>query len=504
MGTGYQITDDLIVTSRHVVRPQNRQDAYRISYAWAFGPEGKKGVWTPGEEDQSVVWENEKLDVALLRQKAPDWLMKDERPAIISHNPPRGLEKWTARGFPIFGRNEPWKESLGLDGTMSALPDGEDLFDLTEGSGFPDDAYWHGASGTPVCRGATEEIVGILNVTWNRAGGRRLRATPTCRLFADPTFAAFFGSPQAEARRAECAAAVAKALDKSDLALRMIAAAFDLDANASSFETAKRLTGFGDVAAITGKLRDVHDKLKGDLAAAGKDGAPLSSEARAAIEAAAQWLVPFLCEGHLDIHALRDQVHGAARIVDLPCAITSIAEIYIAAIEQRTTAFWPREGEADWPQGKRHLPWREPPFEGMVQLAKDRTAIHEMFGEKLAVGVVSLYEARVRLDDFMIKNLAYAVGMPKDPKARKRFAARELENQAKGKFRRYLVCRIPMDDWARRAAIEDALTDIARDYPALIIARLYEGGGAPDPRDLEFWDFKDLLPLQSDEPLGPR
>ncbi len=88
-----------------------------------------------------------------------------------------------------------------------------------------------------------------------------------------------------------------------------------------------------------------------------------------------------------------------------------------------------------------------------MQLAKDRTAIHEMFGEKLAVGDVTLDEARVRLDDFMIKNLAYAVGMPKEPKIRQRFAAGELENQAKGKFRRYLVCRIPMDDRARRAAI---------------------------------------------------
>src|SRR3954471_7925969 len=70
MGTGYQITDELIITSRHVVRPPNRQLNYRISCAWAFGPEGKKGIWTSNlspEGNDPIVWENEGLDVALLR-----------------------------------------------------------------------------------------------------------------------------------------------------------------------------------------------------------------------------------------------------------------------------------------------------------------------------------------------------------------------------------------------------------------------------------------------------
>lgn len=500
IGTGYQITDDLIVTSRHVVRPKWRQINYPISFLWAFGPDGKKGVWAPdqffrtGENNKDpVAWESEKLDVALLRQKAPDWLMKDDRRAYLSRNPPRGLEEWSARGFPIIKRDAPWMDSLSLDGKMSTLPDREVFFDLTEASGFPSDEYWHGASGTPVCRGATEEIVGILNVTRNRTGGHRLRATATCRLFSDPDFAAHFSRPDDEVRRRECAEAVAKALGKCALAVRTIASAFELDANSTAIGVARHVLGFDDVAIVTGKLREVYDEFGQNIETADKDSAQSSKEAREAIEAAVQWLVPFLCEGHVDVHTLRDKVQGTARIIDLPCAITSVAEIYIAAVERRTTAFWPREGQADWPQGKRHLPWRDPPFEGMVQLAKDRTAVHEMFSEKLAAGDVGLNEARVRLDDFMIKTLAHATGLPKD---RKKYAARELESQAKRNFRRYLVCRIPMDDTARRDAIEGTLAEISQDYPALIIARLYEGSGAPEARDEEFWDFKDMLPLQ--------
>jgi hypothetical protein len=505
IGTGYQITDDLIVTSRHVVRPEGRQIKYPISFLWAFGPDGKKGVWAPDqrteEKDKTkdpVVWESEKLDVALLGQKAPDWLMKDDRKAYLSRNPPRGLEKWSARGFPIIKRDAPWLDSVELDGKMSALPDGEVFFDLTEESGFPSDEYWHGASGTPVCRGATEEIVGILNVTRNRTGGHRLRATATCRLFSDPEFAAHFRRPDDEARRRECAEAVAKALGKSAFTVRKIATAFGLDANATEVDVARHLVGFDDVATVTGKLRDVYDALGQDIATADKDSAQSSKEAREAIAIAVQWLVPLLSEGHINVQALRDTLDSPLKIIDLPCAITSVAEIYIAAVERRTTAFWPREGQADWPQGKRHLPWRDPPFEGMVQLAKDRHAIQDMFSEKLAMGAVGPDVARTHLDDFMIKTLTPHAGLPGDRDRRKKFAARELESQARRNPRRYLVCRIPLDDQVKRAAIEITLTEIARDYPALIIARLYEGNGAPEARDEEFWDFKDILPLQDD------
>jgi hypothetical protein len=241
----------------------------------------------------------------------------------------------------------------------------------------------------------------------------------------------------------------------------------------------------------------VYGELGKCIATADAESAESLREARRAIEVAVQWLVPCICEGHVDIHALRDKVQGAARIIDLPCAITSIAEIYIAAVERRTTEFWPRDGQADWPQGKRHLPWRDPPFEGMTSLTDERAAIHEMFGAKLAVGDIGLDEARVRLDDFMVKTLAYSAGLPRDPIRRKKIAARELESQAKGNFRRYLVCRIPIDDTVRRKATEDNLEEIARDYPALVIVRLYEGAEA---RDEEFWDFKDMLPLQGDGP----
>jgi hypothetical protein len=329
IGTGYQITEDLIVSSRHVVRPGRRQIEYPISFLWAFGPDGRKGVWTlgerTGEKDKNkdpVVWESEMLDVALLGQKAPNWLMKDDRRAYLSSNPPRGLEKWAARGFPIIKRDAPWMDSVGLDGKMSALPDGEIFFDLTEESGFPSDEYWQGASGTPVCRGATEEIVGILNVTRNRTGGHRLRATATCRLFSDPEFAAHFSRPDDDVRRRECAEAVAKALGKCALVARKIATAFGLDANSTALDTARHVIGFDDVAIVTGKLREVYDELGQNIATADKDSAQSSKEAREAIEAAVQWLVPYLCEGHVDVHTLRDKVQGATRVIDLPCAIS--------------------------------------------------------------------------------------------------------------------------------------------------------------------------------------
>ena len=385
---------------------------------------------------------------------------------------------------------------------MHALPDGQDFIDLSEVYGFPKEDYWEGASGAPICRGDSEEIVGILQIVRNNTGGHRLRATAACRLFDIPELAPLFHKPESVERRRQFVEGATKALAKSVLAVRELAQECGLDRNADARAVAENLAALESVPESSKKLRAVYDQIRSWTYGAEDQKKSELKEAREAIETAVQWIVPCLCNKHIDINSLQAKLSGELKIIDLPCVISTVAEIYIAFVERRSTAYRPREGEADWPEGIHHMPWRDPPFEGMDELISGRSDLHDLFGNKLAAGDIECQVATSRLDDFMIRTLAYSAAFPKDKTYRKKRAARELESQAKNNFRRYLLCRIPADNGSRRKELEDMLAAIATDYPAMVIVRLYTGSGVPEPRDDEFDDFKSTLPLASDQQGG--
>ncbi len=56
-GTGYPLSDDLILTSRHVVEPENRDRQAKIRIQWYFDKPtgGEPTGWIPIEKDD-LVW----------------------------------------------------------------------------------------------------------------------------------------------------------------------------------------------------------------------------------------------------------------------------------------------------------------------------------------------------------------------------------------------------------------------------------------------------------------
>src|SRR5512144_1200819 len=72
VGTGYPVTEDLILTSRHVVEPENRDDRAQILVRWFHDQpaNGKSPGWIP---ITALVWTGQgNLDVALIRCPRPE------------------------------------------------------------------------------------------------------------------------------------------------------------------------------------------------------------------------------------------------------------------------------------------------------------------------------------------------------------------------------------------------------------------------------------------------
>ena len=78
VGTGYPLTDDLILTSRHVVVPENRDQRGKIRLRWFYDKPADAGApaWIPIDEDDLVWVGKGDLDAALVRCRRPQSLRR--------------------------------------------------------------------------------------------------------------------------------------------------------------------------------------------------------------------------------------------------------------------------------------------------------------------------------------------------------------------------------------------------------------------------------------------
>lgn len=97
IGTGYPVTNDLILTSRHVVQPENRDDAKPIRIKWFYAKDKPSDWISIGQDD--LVWTGEKnLDAALIRCQRPESLRKFPFGRLTERKPTDG-ERWQSSGF---------------------------------------------------------------------------------------------------------------------------------------------------------------------------------------------------------------------------------------------------------------------------------------------------------------------------------------------------------------------------------------------------------------------
>src|SRR4051812_21369871 len=86
MGTGYFVTDDLVLTANHVVDMKSTKIEVR--------PEQNPG-WKPAD---AVIWRNVTLDAALIRVR--HGLTMERPPVSWAESVPDGNVEWTTTAYP--------------------------------------------------------------------------------------------------------------------------------------------------------------------------------------------------------------------------------------------------------------------------------------------------------------------------------------------------------------------------------------------------------------------
>ncbi|MCI5138153.1 MAG: hypothetical protein D3922_07000, partial [Candidatus Electrothrix sp. AR1] len=185
IGTGYPVAEDLILTSRHTVKPE--QGTGQIQVRWHHLTDENapdKGWITLAVED--IVWEGEgELDAVLLHCPHPEkaqgkgWdLIADKKPSVA--------KVWHSLGFSNATRYDNLLEPDNVSGTTESMADQADNFVLNVTSEPEDPAMWKGVSGMPVF--VDTEILGVVRSVPENFNGKKLYAVPTWKMFLDDAF----------------------------------------------------------------------------------------------------------------------------------------------------------------------------------------------------------------------------------------------------------------------------------------------------------------------------
>lgn len=182
-GTGYLITEDLILTARHVVYEGKPK---QIEVRLGKPIEGETSHWV--EADQKPVWENEKYDTAVIRitkpvsweVPLPDWNEND-----LEVGAP-----WKSSAYPdasAYSKGEYIEHnSSGLYGTLLKDSADEQVIPELELGVDYEAKWWNGISGSPVFM--KEKLVGIIKTSLPNYGEKRLAATPVKLLLKESSF----------------------------------------------------------------------------------------------------------------------------------------------------------------------------------------------------------------------------------------------------------------------------------------------------------------------------
>jgi|GEM_PF-1915740 len=187
IGTAYPISETLVLTARHVVRPgpgrPARDPDSSIQVRWhVFQDATPDGGWYSIEDD-AIVWCGAgDLDAALVRVPRPP----EARGHLdLTDIVPQAHMPYEAAGFPRGGRRNDRRTKLSFSGTMEAMGAQDRTFDVYVTRDFRAPRGWCGASGMPIVH--DDKIIGLAaEVPTGMTNS--LTCIPACRLLADAGF----------------------------------------------------------------------------------------------------------------------------------------------------------------------------------------------------------------------------------------------------------------------------------------------------------------------------
>lgn len=155
IGTGYPISDSLLITARHVVLFEDRDCTQPIKIEWPDIKFENNESYTVTVSNDDIVYDGKKkVDLALIRCRIPEH--PPVSPLILSTIFPKAHDQWASYGFARIGKDQAsnTREKISLLGTFHPPNSSNHKIQLKNESDALEKAGWCGVSGAPVFQGA--------------------------------------------------------------------------------------------------------------------------------------------------------------------------------------------------------------------------------------------------------------------------------------------------------------------------------------------------------------
>lgn len=486
VGTGYPITDDLILTARHVVEPTNRNRQEPILVRWFYDEPttGKPPVWIPIKEKDDLVWKGKgNLDAALIRCPRPAHLRGFSLPRLTGRKPTQG-DCWESSGFARANKRAEVREPGEFGGTVRTMAQAASYFEIIENAEPIAEEQWMGVSGMPVFVGS--EILGVVKHVTRNYKGKKLKAVPTWRLLRDDSFKKWLGGDEAAERRQRASEILHRLLTGHDEMARDFAAGLGISSanmppcRAQVVEKLLNDTSQEDLFHLA---YSVQEKRREKRDQAGMKG----------VEQLLLAVLPAIYNPAFVADVCRCQGDPHAIPIGLPTELKTLAEIIMAGADGRAARFWPKPDKDYFPIGIPCLP--APPECG-------RDADGNVFERGFLNNLLQSFEdgdERFAEDFHIYLKTRFIQRDLRNPRARdaeeklRRMVAHKLAVQAEqDHVTHYFIAE--MNEGNPEATVKQRalLEQLKRDFPAIAFLRLL-GGEEMDVEYARYLEFVRLL-----------
>ena len=340
IGTGIPVGHDLILTARHVVRPQGRGSG-RIHLKFWYS--AKAAGWQEAASDHElIVWECETHDVAILRHPVPE----DIGACLISGTGYRSHDQWESEGFPAAARRNGEITPAPFIGKILARADEETFHEADTNSKKPQALeQWGGASGMPIV--VEGSIVGVAVHVEDGFGTGQIKFAPIWRIWRDnELFKQFFIPDQLLVSAKRRLKRALSNLAKVPLALECVQEAVDgewsNDDHAANVELLLACRHSDFVPRVNRCVADYE----------------LSGDSFRALAKFMSCLAPVLFAQKGVLATQAHETSGNAVVIEAPIATLTMAELLLAWASGRNAEFEPRRMSKQFPPGTHWIPLR--------------------------------------------------------------------------------------------------------------------------------------------------
>ncbi|MEO1017562.1 MAG: hypothetical protein AAFY56_07700 [Pseudomonadota bacterium] len=465
IGTGYPVSERLILTARHNVIFEGRDFGEKLEIGWAdFDGDIRKRVWSQPAY-ATIKWQGPKdLDVVLLECEGPcprnEW-------GTLSDTRLSSTQSCDLRGFAAAAAKRPDQTWDDFSGNAVKPGHGERHFTIEANVGVSDDEYWRGVSGAPVF--VDGRIYGVISTAPKFRKSQVLMATAVWPLFEDDEFCRLLGRDELAIRIEKVRTIIeqsrnAKLLDELRAKLGL--------QSSSPFSLARHLCMLHD----SDCLQSLIDFYRKQRQAEDEEGIAL-------IEDLFQTTIPRLAEIE-DIAKVRQSIFDPETpVLMVSPALHTMAELQLARLT-RTSAHLsaPFEGE-EWPWGQNALNIAGEVGRGTAQLQQDmmEQLEHALFEAQDPEEYEAFWKSILTARIFARDTMSYL----KTPKKRATMLQKRLASlEEKGRSPYYAVIRRPetageFDDLRRK------LQGLKKLVPNLVVIALDEENIFKDAEDLD-------------------